>query len=173
MKTTRKTKTADRCGIAMRPATRSHRPLSVLPYEFDQRSARTPMYGHELPDLNHDQWFDGSSPETFAPCVDVAEETTHVRISVELPGVRDEDITVELHDDILVIRGEKRMDEADADGRYYRVERAHGPFERAIPLPSDVGSGGASATLTRGVLTVRLPKMCVAAPPRTLSVRSI
>lgn len=92
------------------------------------------------------------------PRTDVAETDEAVEISMELPGLEDKDVEVNLSDDILTIRGEKKR-ESEKNGRgYYMAERSWGAFHRMIPLPPGVDAEKAEARFRNGVLTVTLPK---------------
>jgi HSP20 family protein len=89
---------------------------------------------------------------------EVRETDEAVIIGLEIPGMEPEDFGIDVVDDYLVVRGEKRLDREEARGRYYVMERAYGCFERAVPLPVPVDAQGASARYRKGVLTVTLPK---------------
>lgn len=92
------------------------------------------------------------------PRTDVSETDEAVQIAMELPGLEDKDIEVNLTDDVLTVRGEKKR-ESEHNGRgYYVSERTWGSFHRMIPLPPGVDTGKAEARFKNGVLTVTLPK---------------
>ena len=77
---------------------------------------------------------------------------------MELPGLDDDDVEVNLSDGVLTIRGEKKH-ETEENGRgYYMAERSWGAFHRMIPLPPGVDTDRTEARFKRGVLTVTLPK---------------
>ncbi len=88
---------------------------------------------------------------------DVVETEDAVEVSVELPGLSDDDMEVTLTGDSLTIKGEKRIDRRDEKKGYYISERSYGIVQRTIPLPPGVASEKAEATMKDGVLTVRLP----------------
>lgn len=105
-----------------------------------------------------DRFFGDFAPRSFHPSVDIVDEGDHIRVTAELPGLDRDDIEVSVQEGLLMLRGEKKVeDEVDEDG-CYRVERYFGRFQRAIPLPSDVETEDASAKFDRGLLTIRLPK---------------
>jgi HSP20 family protein len=81
-----------------------------------------------------------------------------VIVGLEVPGMEADDFHIDVVDDYLVVRGEKRVDREEARGRFYVMERAYGRFERAVPLPVPVDAPGARARYRKGVLTVTLPK---------------
>lgn len=109
--------------------------------------------------------------EAFSPSLDVAETDQEIKVSVELPGMAEEDIDVSLSGDMLTIRGEKRREEEERRENYYRAERSYGSFRRSVPLPSSVDPGRADAVFRQGVLTVTLPKEREAARRKRIDVK--
>jgi HSP20 family protein len=90
------------------------------------------------------------------PHVEIVDRDKEVRVTAELPGLDEEDIEIQVDDDVLVLRGEKRTESNDKDHRY--SERYYGRFERRIALPAEVDEDRANASFRNGVLTVTLPK---------------
>ncbi len=90
---------------------------------------------------------------TGVPAVDVVDKQKEVLVLAELPGLDQKDIDVRLSDDMLTIRGEKTE-----DGSYYVSERRYGTFERTIRVPQGIDADRVEASLSKGVLTVTLPK---------------
>jgi HSP20 family protein len=90
---------------------------------------------------------------------EVTDSADTVEVALEAPGLEPGDFEVEVHDDVLVVRGEKRLSRAETFGDYYLTERAYGRFERAIRLPARVDDSSARARYRRGVLTISLPKI--------------
>lgn len=97
------------------------------------------------------------SPVGLFPPVDVFEDGDAVVVEAEVPGVTADRLRVELHGDRLVIAGELGFQSQEGGAELLRMERPRGRFVRAIPLPSPVAPPF-EATLSRGVLVVRLPK---------------
>jgi len=95
----------------------------------------------------------------FVPSVDVRETDKEIVVTAELPGLGEKDIEVELTDDGLSIRGEKKSETEEERRGYYRSERSYGSFQRFIPIPVGVQEEKASAEFHNGVLTVSLPKV--------------
>ncbi len=89
---------------------------------------------------------------------EVADNDDQVQVMVEVPGLEAGDIEIEVRDNVLVVRGEKKVAREETKGHYHVMERAYGRFERAIQLPTPVEDDGAKATYRNGVLTVSLPK---------------
>ena len=96
--------------------------------------------------------------EELSPDVDVYEEDKDVVVKAELPGLRKEDLDINITDDIVTISGEKKAEEKVERKNFYRVERSFGSFTRRLRLPSDTIAGKAKATFKDGVLEIRIPK---------------
>jgi len=94
----------------------------------------------------------------WAPQVEMFERGNNLVVRADLPGLSREDVDVEVDDDALIIRGERRNELEDDQEGYYRSERSYGSFYRAIPLPENVDPTSCQATFKDGVLEVTLPK---------------
>jgi HSP20 family protein len=105
-----------------------------------------------------ENWFGDFSPSRFQPRVDVTDDGDALRIVAELPGLTREDVELEVIEDMLVLTGDKRIESKGEEQGCYRVERAFGHFQRAIPLPAGIDLDRAEAKFENGVLTVRVPK---------------
>ena len=100
----------------------------------------------------------GLTKSAFSPKVDVTETKKEIKVSAELPGMDEKDITVELGDDVVTVRGEKKEEYEDKGKNWYRREQSYGSFHRVIPLPSSVDGEKAKAKFKKGRLTVTIPK---------------
>jgi HSP20 family protein len=92
------------------------------------------------------------------PRADVVETPDGVEVTLELPGLEHKDVEVTLTDDLLTVKGEKKIEREDSKKGYYLSERSYGAFHRAIPLPPGIDSAKAEATFRNGILTVKLPQ---------------
>jgi HSP20 family protein len=106
----------------------------------------------------------------WMPPVDVLEDKDAVQISVELPGVKAEDVKISLENGVLTIRGEKRQTAEEKTEHVHRYERSYGVFERSFTVPTSVDADHIQASYDLGVLTVRLPKV-EKAKPRQIAVK--
>lgn len=97
-------------------------------------------------------------PDSFNPRIEVEETDTDIRISAELPGIDEKSLEVNLADEVLTIRGEKRAEREERSQHSYRSERIYGAFQRAIPLPVAVDEERIEASFKKGVLAITLPK---------------
>jgi len=89
---------------------------------------------------------------------DVVEIKDAVEVSIELPGMDMKDIDVTVTDDMLTIKGEKKVERQEDKKGYYLSERSYGAIYRTIPLPPGVDGAKAEASFRNGVLTIRLPQ---------------
>ncbi len=95
---------------------------------------------------------------SWKPPVDIFQEEEGIAIKVELPGVKKENISVDVKDNLLVIRGDRPMDTDVPDDRYYRRERVFGQFYRAFTMQEYVAPEKIQAAFKDGVLEIRIPK---------------
>jgi HSP20 family protein len=100
----------------------------------------------------------GGRPGEFAPRVDISETDEEFRVTAELPGLDEGDFEVSLEEDVLTIKGEKKVEEEEERKGYTRVETSRGSFHRAFRLPLEVDPESVTASYKKGVLTVTLPK---------------
>ncbi|CAK0747268.1 HSP20 family protein [Gammaproteobacteria bacterium] len=115
----------------------------------------------------------GALVERYAPrwgllAAELREENDTLVIKLEVPGMEPEQLDVDVVDDFLVIRGEKRVEREEARGRYHVMECAYGSFERAVRLPMPVDPHRTRARYRHGVLTITLPKL---APTHTRRIK--
>lgn len=103
--------------------------------------------------------------------MNVSETESEIRIEAEMPGVSEQDIDVQLNDDVLTIRGEKRFERKDDKENYHFVERSFGTFQRSLRLPFAVDPEQVRASFENGVLTVTLPKSARAERTRKIQVQ--
>ena len=115
-------------------------------------------------------WAGGTVASSWTPSCDVFEDKENLRIVMELPGVRPEDVKLSLENQVLTIQGDKRQASEEASERWHRYERSYGSFERMFTLPSTVDADRIDAKIEHGVLTVTLPK-AERSKPREIAVR--
>jgi HSP20 family protein len=95
----------------------------------------------------------------LVPAINLRETDNAVVAEVELPGLNEEDITVQVLGDVLAIRAERHRENEEEGTHFYRREIASGVLERQIPLPLGVDPDGVEATYGNGLLRVRLPRV--------------
>jgi HSP20 family protein len=122
-----------------------------------------------------DEAFSGWNGEAvgsaWTPTCDVREDKEHLTITLDLPGVKPEDVKISLENQVLTIRGERRQVSEQTDERWHRYERSYGSFERSFTLPTTVDAERIQATTEHGVLNITLPKV-ERAKPREIPVKS-
>ncbi len=150
------------------------RPLSIF-----QRNEHAPVQSgavagdpfyrlqHEMNRLFDDAFGGSGLPAAFRPGedgarfpkLDVHESDAAIDIEAELPGVNEDDLDVQITDNLLTIRGEKKFERKDEkDGEYKLMERSYGSFSRSMSLPFSVNPDAVEATFRDGVLKLTLPK---------------
>ena len=92
------------------------------------------------------------------PSMDVIETDKDIEITAELPGLEEKDVQINVTDNLLTIRGEKTAEKEEKDKNYRLVERSYGSFERTLELPDGVNADTIKASISKGVLTVTVPK---------------
>lgn len=97
---------------------------------------------------------------------DLFEDEKRVIVRLEVPGMDKNDLDVEVEGGVLIVRGEKRFQREESEGRYRTLQCAYGSFRRAVPLPAAVVSDQANATYRDGVLRIELPKVHTERPQR-------
>lgn len=96
--------------------------------------------------------------EAFVPRTDLIETAGRYEVTVELPGMKAEDVTVEFEEGRLVIQGHKQEEKEVKEKKYHRIERRFGEFRRVLPMPGPVNETLVAARFADGVLTVAVPK---------------
>jgi HSP20 family protein len=94
---------------------------------------------------------------SWAPEVEVFERDGQLVVRAALPGLSKDDVQVELRDDAVILRGERRQEHEERDEGYYRSELSYGAFYREIPLPDGINADEATATFRDGVLEITMP----------------
>jgi len=102
--------------------------------------------------------FGAKVSEYFTPTSDAAATDDAYVVEVELPGVKEEDISVQLHGNMLIVKGNKHSSHEEKNKTYYFSERTYGAFQRTFRLPPDVDDSSIEAAAADGVLTLRIPK---------------
>jgi HSP20 family protein len=129
-------------------------------------------FQHEMNRM-FDEFFRGGNGETagsglgsWTPAVDIHETDDGFVIKAELPGVSKDDVSIDVHQNTLTLRGQRKHEAEVVNERYHRVERAYGTFQRSFVLPAIVDQDKVQATYKDGVLELHLPKSEAAKPKR-------
>ena len=100
----------------------------------------------------------------WAPLVDISEDNESVRVTAELPGMKQSDVKLSVKDGVLTIRGEREFKDEQKKRDYYRIERSYGTFARSFTLPTQVDVEKIHASMKDGVLDILIPKREEAKP---------
>ena len=126
-----------------------------------------PIFGlrREIDRLFEDTF--GREGGTFTPAVDIKENGNEIRLELELPGLKPEQVEIMAENGVLTIRGEKQSERKEGeDSRYQVVERSYGTFVRTFQLPQGVDEDQIKAEFDNGVLTLTIPKEALPQPKR-------
>jgi HSP20 family protein len=115
---------------------------------------------------SEDDWAFGGS---WAPSVDIYEQDGNIVLKAELPGIDPKDVDVRVENNVLTLRGERKLESEVKREDYHRVERAYGKFSRSFTLPSVVDTEKIKADYKDGVLQVSLPQR-EEAKPKQISI---
>ncbi len=116
------------------------------------------FFGNSFNNLFNDSFFKTASDESWYPAVDILNEKDHVALSVELPGIEKEDISINIENNVLTITGERKYENEENKDNYCRKERRYGSFKRSFSLSDDILSDDVQADFKNGVLKVTLKK---------------
>ncbi len=139
------------------PARITH-PITQIQHEINRlfddvfRSVGFPWMDFErgFPSLIASDW--------IKPTLDIAASDKEYTISVELPGVNEKEVQLELANDTLKISGEKKQEKEEKDKNYYRMERSYGTFQRVLSLPEDADQDNIAATYKNGIMKITIPR---------------
>ena len=106
-----------------------------------------------------DRLFDTpTAAQRWAPAMDLVEAEDHYLLKADLPGVSEEDVTIEVENGVLTITGERKAEHERSERGFYRIERAFGHFQRQLTLPEGIDTEAVTAGFDKGVLSVSIPK---------------
>ncbi|WLE96263.1 MAG: Hsp20/alpha crystallin family protein [Candidatus Electrothrix communis] len=156
-----KEKSGDKVPI-QRNATKEERgdfagPLRDFHREVNRLFDRT-FHDFGFPSFNFDRPFMHSAGNMLRPVTDLAASDKEYTVTVEVPGAEKDDIKIEVANNVMTIRGEKKQKKEEEEKDYYRQERFYGSFQRVLSLPEDADQDAIKATFNQGVLTVTMPR---------------
>ena len=109
-------------------------------------------------DLTDRDFFSPATRSEWLPPVDIKETGSGFTFHMDVPGLKPEDLDVELHDGVLSIRGTRSEEKREEDKGYVRTERRQGSFSRQFRVPTSVQADSLTAAVNDGVLTIEIPK---------------
>jgi HSP20 family protein len=131
--------------------------------EMAQMGQMSPMLAHAL-GLHTQQA--NARASAWVPALDISERKDAYLVTVELPGLKSEDLDITMEDGLLTIQGERHFANDSSEEQFHRVERRYGAFRRSITLPAHVMAEGIQASFEDGVLQILVPKAEQAKPKR-------
>jgi HSP20 family protein len=146
----------------------STRPSNGISRLFERDPFRSLQ--HQMDDLigNFSRDFDGGfwPGSVSKPLLDISETDTAIEVRVDLPGIKSEDVNVEVRNGVLQITGERKEEREEKGKTWHHIERRTGSFMRSLSLPCAVKEAKVEAAYSNGVLTITLPKAEEAKPHR-------
>ena len=141
-------------------------PKSLIPVSRDRSAVGSPFMSLQreidrlFNDFTHNFPYFELKPNggKLMPSTDLTETDKEIEITAELPGLEEKDVQINLTDNLLTIRGEKKAEKEQKDKNYRLVERSYGSFERTLELPEGVNPDAIKANIAKGVLKVTIPK---------------
>jgi len=116
--------------------------------------------------LSRSRTEEGIAASTWTPAVDIYETPETVVMKAELPGLSRDDIEIQIRDNTLTLKGERRFAKDVQQENYLRIERAYGAFQRSFTLPATIQRENIRAVFLDGVLELTLPKAEEAKPKK-------
>ena len=101
---------------------------------------------------------DAARAQRWVPAMDLMEADDHFVLRADLPGLAEDDVSIEVQDNALTISGQRNAEHEERERGWYRVERSFGSFSRSLTLPEGIDPDAISAAFDKGVLEVRIPK---------------
>ena len=132
-------------------------PFQDLRSAQDEMAQMSPMLAHAL-GLHTQQGTARTMATAWAPALDISERKDAYLVTVELPGLKPEDLDITMEDGLLTIQGERHFANDSSEQKFHRVERRYGAFRRSITLPAHVMAEGIEASFEDGVLQILVPK---------------
>lgn len=126
--------------------------------KYNPNNYRPATFSNFIDRFFNDDFFGGKGVTSFTPQVDIAESEKEFEIQFHLPGVKKEDIKIDLNDDRLTVSGERKINNEKKEKNFHSVESYYGSFSRSFYLPDNVNVEKVDAEYKDGVLSIVLPK---------------
>ena len=104
------------------------------------------------------------STAAFVPPVDIYEDEHKIVLKLEVPGLKQEDLDIQVENNILTVRGERKFEKEEKEENFHRIERRYGSFFRSFTVPTTVSTDSVKASYDAGVLRIELEKRAEARP---------
>jgi HSP20 family protein len=150
--------------------------MSLIRYQTPEVSNWTPFNRLATIRDEFDRLFDFAWPSRdtglfggWSPALDVYDDKNNLVVTLEVPGMKKEEIDISLRDGMLTVSGERKDEREQTEGQAFRSERYFGKFQRSLSLPTAVEANKVKASYKDGILTITLPK-AEEAKPKQISV---
>lgn len=107
-----------------------------------------------------------TTQRNFVPRVDIGEDENTYLVTADVPGMKPEELDIQVENNVLTIRGERKYESRGEKHGYHRIERHYGSFQRSFALPEGVNAEAIEANVENGTLTLRVPKPVTALPKK-------
>lgn len=104
------------------------------------------------------------STAAFVPPVDIYEDEHKIVLKLEVPGLKESDLDIQLENNVLTVKGERKFEQEEKEENFHRIERRYGSFYRSFTLPNTVSAETVKASYDAGVLRIELEKRAEAKP---------
>jgi len=108
--------------------------------------------------MSRSQYGGSADAGTWSPAVDIFETAESVVVAAELPGLSPSEIEVRIAENMLTLKGERKLEKGIEQENYHRIERSYGSFSRSLPLPPGIKPSEARAEYRLGILHIQIPK---------------
>ncbi|MGB7137035.1 MAG: Hsp20/alpha crystallin family protein [Acidobacteriaceae bacterium] len=107
---------------------------------------------------------DALSTASFAPPVDIYEDEHKIVLKLEVPGMKESDLDIQMENNVLTVKGERKFEKEEKEENFHRIERRYGSFYRSFTIPNTVNAESVKASYDAGVLKIELEKRAEAKP---------
>jgi HSP20 family protein len=152
-------------------------PVLPKPFSVFEGSLAFPLFqrlNRELNEMFNNVGMEGIFTEpaisVWTPDVEMLTKNNELIVRADVPGLKKEDITIEVTEDALILKGERKHEKEEKREGFYRTERVYGSFYRTLPLPEGVKTENAKAVVHDGVLEITLPIATVEAKTKKLEI---
>ncbi|MEO9474316.1 MAG: Hsp20/alpha crystallin family protein [Cyclobacteriaceae bacterium] len=142
--------------------------MTLIKYNQNNQPA---TYGNFIDRFFNDDFFGRKWNSTFSPKVDIAETEKAFEIQFHIPGMKKEDINIDISDDRLTVSGERKFEEEKNEKNYHSLESHYGSFSRSFYLPDNIEVEKVEAGYKDGILSLNIPKDAKKETKRTISVK--
>ncbi|UXX80316.1 Hsp20/alpha crystallin family protein [Reichenbachiella carrageenanivorans] len=128
--------------------------------KYNPRTLRTFTTNNLFDDLFNDRFFnnDATVGKSFTPQVDISETDKAFELSFAIPGIKKEEIKIDLNEGQLIVSGERKFEEKKDEKNFHTVETRYGSFSRSFHLPDNIDAGKVEAQYENGLLNISIPK---------------